>query len=427
MINLAKYNFHWREGFNYGYDIRRDLFGELVKYVDSRPIVGVVGLRRTGKTVLLKQLIDYLVERGVEREKILYFSFDEVGNSLEKVLSEYQARLGVELAKAGTKKKKGKEQKSEMLYIFLDEVQKLEGWQDQLKYYYDNFSELKFFISGSSSLFLKTKAEESLAGRIFLFNLPVLSFGEFLRFKGEEELAEKPELFREMLKEQVPLYVRRQFPELVSADEGFIHLYVESIINKVVYEDLPKIFPIEYEDLLKRILYIVASNPGMITDYENLARDLGINRMTLAKYISYLERSFLLQKCYNFSRNLLTSEKKAKRLYLTSSSLVVDLWEEPEFGRVVENLVVSSSGAKFFWRSGKSEVDCVLVQNSEVLPIECKYRDSIRKKDLKGLLKFLSTFEISHGYVISEDLESEENIEGKKISFIPLWKWLLSS
>jgi predicted AAA+ superfamily ATPase len=417
MINLAKYNFHWREGFSYGYDVKRGLFEELVKYADAKPVVGVVGLRRTGKTVLLKQLIDYLVENKVKRERILYFSFDEAGASLEKVISEYQARLGVELAKAGNGGK---------LYIFLDEVQKLEGWQEQLKYYYDSFPDLKFFISGSSSLFLKQKAEESLAGRIFLFHLPVLSFREFLVLKGEGELAEKPELFKELLKEQVMLYVRRQFPELVNADEGFIHLYADSIVNKAVYEDLPKIFPIEYEDLLKRILYIVASNPGMITDYESLANDLGISRITLTKYISYLERGFLLQKCYNFSRNLLTSEKKTKRLYLTSSSLVVDLWEEPEFGRVVENLVVSSSGAKFFWRSGKDEVDCVLVRNGEILPIECKYRSNIRKRDLKGLLKFLTAFELSHGYVISEDIEFEEIIEDKKISIIPLWKWLLN-
>lgn len=104
----------------------------------------------------------------------------------------------------------------------------------------------------------------------------------------------------------------------------------------------------------------------------------------------------------------------------------MDLWEEPEFGRVVENLVVSSSGAKFFWRSGKDEVDCILVRDGEILPIECKYRSSIRKRDLKGLLKFLTAFELSHGYVISEDIESEEIIEGKKISIIPLWRWLLN-
>ena len=257
--------------------------------------------------------------------------------------------------------------------------------------------------------------------------MPVLSFREFLRLKGDEEMAEKPGLFKEALKEQVLLYVRRQFPELVSADEDFIHLYVESIVNKAVYEDLPKIFPIEYEDLLKRILYIVAANPGMITDYEALANDLGINRMTLAKYISYLERGFLLLKCYNFSKNLLTSEKKTKRLYLTSPSLVVDLWEAPDFGRVVENLVISSSQARFFWRNGRDEVDCVLVKKGKILPIECKYKNSIRDRDLKGLLKFLNKFEIPRAYVISEDLETERVIDGKEIIIIPLWKWLLEN
>jgi uncharacterized protein len=118
--------------------------------------------------------------------------------------------------------------------------------------------------------------------------------------------------------------------------------------------------------------------------------------------------------------------KMTKRLYLTSPSLVVDLWEEPEFGRVIENLVVSSSAAKFFWRRGKDEVDCVLIRKGEILPIECKCRNSIRKRNLKGLLKFLTVFDISHCYVIGEDAESEEIIEDKKISIIPLWKWLLN-
>jgi hypothetical protein len=63
----------------------------------------------------------------------------------------------------------------------------------------------------------------------------------------------------------------------------------------------------------------------------------------------------------------------------------------------------------------------VLLRNGEILPIECKYRHNIRKRDLKGLLKFLTTFDISHGYVISEDIESEEIIEGNKISTIPLY------
>ncbi len=413
MINVAKYNLHWREDFTYGYEIKRDLFDELIKHLDARQTIGIIGLRRTGKTVMLKQVIDLLIKEGVARDRILYFSFDDKVASLEEVINEFQSRIGTDIIGAGK------------LYVFLDEIQKLKGWQDQVKYYYDTYPEMKFFVSGSSSLFLKTKAEESLAGRIFLYHLPVLSFTEFLRLKGENDLVKKPDMFKENLKEQMLLYIKRQLPELVTADESFIDMYLESIFSKMIYEDLPKVFPIEYEDLLKQLVKIVASNPGIVTDYATLASDLGINRKTITKYISYLERGFLIQKCYNYSKNRLTTEKKMKRLYLSNSTLLFHLAEYPDFGRIVENLVINSSQAQFFWRKGTSEVDCVLVKNDVIMPIECKYRDNIRKKDIKGLMKFLDKFDVDTGYVVTKDRDLSVIVDDKQIVYIPLWKWLL--
>lgn len=413
MVNILKYNLHWREGFAYGYERKRELFDELVGYLNAKQILGIIGLRRTGKTVLLKQLIEHLIKQGEKRDRILYFSFDEESFSLEDVISEYQSRLGTDIQNAGK------------LYLFLDEIQKLPGWQNQVKYYYDTYPNLKFFVSGSSSLFLRKKAEESLAGRIFLFHLPVLSFIEFLHFKGEDELIKRPQMFKENIMQEILLYAKRQFPELVTADEPFINMYVESILNKVIYEDLPRIFPIEFEDALKQILKIVASNPGIMTDYSALATDLGISRKTLSKYIFYLERGFLIQKCYNFSRNRLTSEKKMKKLYLSSTTLLFHLCEAPDFGRVVENLVVNSSKTQFFWRRGASEVDCVLIEDGLIIPLESKYKNNIRKKEIKGLIKFLKDFSLEKGYVITKENEKEDRINGNQVIFIPLWKWLL--
>ena len=246
----------------------------------------------------------------------------------------------------------------------------------------------------------------------------MLSFAEFLRLKGEEDLVRKPEVFKESLKDQVLLYVRRQLPELVTADEPFIGMYMESIIDKIVYEDLPGIFPIEYVDALKRILGIVASHPGIITDYATLANDLGISRKTLSRYIYYLERGFLIQKCYNFSKNRLTSEKKMKRLYLSSTTLLFRLCEDPDTGRAVENLIINSSNARFFWRKGASEVDCVLSEGDSIIPIESKYKDGIRRNDIKGLLKFLKEFSLDKGCVVTKDMAAEGEIDGKRITFI---------
>jgi hypothetical protein len=413
VVNLAKYNLHWREGFTYGFEKRRDLYQRLIDHLDVPQVLGIVGLRRTGKTVLLKQVMDRLIEEGVDRWRIVYFSFDEERPVVDDLMEEYQSRVGRDLLEAGR------------VYVFLDEVQKLENWQNQVKFYYDTYPEVKFFVSGSSSLFLKKKAEESLAGRIFLFHLPVLSFREYLRFKGMEEMAQNPGLFRERLKAEVLTYMRRQLPELVGAGDDFIGMYVDSIISKVVYEDIPKVFPVEYGDVLKGLLRVAASNPGLLTDYETLAGELGVSRKTLANYVAYLEKAFLLQKCYNFSRNLLTSEKRLKRLYLTSTTFLFSLAEPLEMGKAVENLVVNAAQAKFFWRDVRHEVDAVLVEGKRIIPVESKYRNNISRKDIKGLLKFMERFSLSEGYVITETLEREEKIGDKKIIYLPLWKWLL--
>ncbi len=70
-------------------------------------------------------------------------------------------------------------------------------------------------------------------------------------------------------------------------------------------------------------------------------------------------------------------------------------------------------------------MDCVLSEGDSIIPIESKYKDGIRKKEIKGLLKFLKEFSLDAGYVVTKDMAAEEEIEGKRITFIPLWKWLL--
>jgi hypothetical protein len=415
MVNLFRYNPHWREGFNYGYDKKRDLYHELIKHIDERPVLGIVGLRRTGKTVLLKQLIDYLIGMDHPRDRIIYFSFDEEVAPIHEVMKEFASRTGKDLGEL------------DRVHVFLDEIQKLEGWQNQVKYYYDTYPNIKFYVSGSSSLFLRKRAEESLAGKIFLFELHVLSFREFLRFKDKDDMVEKPKMFREALADEVEFYARRQLPELVTADQAFVDMYVKSIISKVIYEDLPKIFPIEYEDALERILKIVASKPGIVTDYRGLASDLGISRKTLSNYISYLEKGFLIRKHYNFSRNLLTSEKKMKKLYLTNTTFQFALSETQEFSQVMENLVVSSSGTRFFWRKGNFEVDAVLSGDEGIIPVESKYKDTVRDRELKGLLKFIEEFSAPKGLVVTKDLNTARRIKDRRVEFRPLWRWLLET
>jgi len=91
---IEKHNFHWKEGFFYNFPKKRKLFNKLVKEVKSQQIISLIGLRRTGKTTILKQLIDYLIQKKVKREKIILYSFDENQPKIADIIQDYENRIG---------------------------------------------------------------------------------------------------------------------------------------------------------------------------------------------------------------------------------------------------------------------------------------------------------------------------------------------
>ena len=121
------------------------------------------------------KIIEDKIKSGFNKKKIIYFSFDEFKDiSIRELIKEYETITEQEF-------KKGK------YMLLLDEIQKLNDWENQLKSIYDIFGEaIKIIISGSESLFIKKKSKESLAGRIFEFKIEQLSFKEFLSFKNFE-------------------------------------------------------------------------------------------------------------------------------------------------------------------------------------------------------------------------------------------------
>lgn len=411
MLDLEKHNPHWKEGFFYPFPKQRKLYTYLQNQLKNKQIIAIYGLRRTGKTVLLRQLINSLLAQEVARTEILFFSFDEEQPPVKELISAFE-RTG-----------------RTPRYVFLDEIQKLENWQNQLKFYYDN-TPLKFFISGSSSLFIKNKVRESLAGRIFDFYLSPLTFTEYLYFREKEELFQKQELFPQEIKMEFQLYCKRQFIETIGQEEEFISEYMKSILEKIVHIDIPKVFPIAQEELLLRLLKIIASNPGMIVEYESLSQELGVDRNTLSNYFFYLEEAFLIRKVYHFSRNQLTSEKKLKRFYLNSTSFIVYLSPKTEESKIVENLVAIETEAKFFWRThSQDEVDFILEKEDLIIPIEVKYKETPLPKELKPLAKFCREFEVKEGIMVTKGAAEVKKVNWMDweatITLIPVWKYLL--
>lgn len=399
-MDLALINKHWLEGYAYNIPFKRTLYEKLRQHMQVKFILSIVGLRRTGKTTLLRQLIDFLIsEKKVPPKSIFYYSFDEPVE-WQKVVDYFLKASEQELD-------------GQPLYFFLDEVQKLEDWQNKIKIYYDHYPNIKFVVSGSSSVFISKKSE-SLAGRILEFTLFPLSFSEFIAFRQKEKFLHQKNLFPKELQRELELYASKQFIEIIEAPEEIRREYHTTILRKIIYEDIPQVYPVEQPQVLWNLFKIIAANPGMLIDYRSLSSDLGVHERTLSAYTEFLEKAFLVKKLYNFSRNKLTSEKKLKKIYPAASSFC-----ESDLPKQIETLVATQLPCTFFWQR-VDEVDCI-ISNEHLIPIEVKYRETIKERDLKGLFKFMAEFECDEGIVLTKNIEKKE----RKLSYIPVWKFLL--
>lgn len=407
--NIKDFNPWWKEDFQP--KIRdREIYRKIKKYLDMKHIIALVGLRRVGKTSLMRKIIKEYLDNGFEKKHILYFSFDFFpSNDIRELIKTYEDMMNVDIKKGN-------------YLILLDEIQKIDGWENQLKILYDIFGKnTKFIISGSESLFIRKNSKESLAGRIFEFKIEPLSFREFL-------------VFRELKYNNVKLYsdelqklfwefcLTMGFPELVNIhDKTIIKKYIkEGIVDKVIYRDIQQILGIRDIAALESLLNILMEDPGQMVDLDELAAELKISRQTVSTYISYLEAAFLLKKLYNYSGSRRKVERKLKKYYPTIISPNL-LMKEDDFSRskVFEWLIVTQLNAEFFWRdSFKNEVDIIMEDKT---PLEVKYG----KVDFSGLKVFMKKFKQKKGIVISSKEKRKYNKDNFKIEIIPAYEYLI--
>ncbi len=410
---LEEFNHWWISGkvdIDLALPFKRDNYSEIENHLDKRFILALVGLRRVGKTTTMYQIIQKLIEEKINKSNILFFSFDEVSVKLSDVLETY-------------KEIHSKDLRAEKIYIFLDEIQKCEGWENELKKYYDLYPKLKFIISGSESLFIRKKTKETLAGRIFEFTLTPFTFREYLRFNKIEESEFK---YETKIKPFFNKFAEKGgFPETFSfeTDKDFKEYIRALVVDKIVYKDIPRMFKLEDHDFLRVLLELISTNPGMYIDYQSLSKQFEKDRRVIKDYLNYLKESFLITILGNYRKGSITTLRKRKRAYPTDNALTYlykPKIEEDFFGRMIETMAVNKLKASSFWKNG-GEIDIV----HENIPIEVKYQEKINSEDFKTVKEFMKKFNKKEGLMLTKNEEKEIKFEEGTIKLIPVWKWLL--
>lgn len=404
-------NHWWREGKvkeSLAKKYKRECFNELLDLLEKRQIIVICGLRRVGKSTLMYQLIQHLIEKGNNPLNIIYFSFDKRIGEIEDILHAYS-------------KITEKDYEKEKVFVFLDEIYKLKEWHSKLKFLYDALPNVKFIVSGSASLKIEKEARKDLTGRAFYIEMKPLSFAEFFELKFETKL-ENIKLWEEKLKINFPAFLKKAFPEIINFEQERAAEYIKDLIfDKILFSDFPLAFDNVNINLLQTLTEIFYSEPGMYLNIDSLSKDLKKSKNDIIFHIKLLELGYIIRIVKNYRGSAISASRKLRRVYPYHPSLIQGISKEIDEPKLVECFVRSHLDAEFYWRDGKREVD--FVYNN--IPVEVKYKENIQKQDLKGLIEFMKKFNIKKSYLISKNKFDELHVNNKIIRVLPAWYFAL--
>ena len=336
---------------------RRKIYTQLQEHLQKSQITVLTGMRRTGKTTLVKQLLS-----EVPSGNTLYLDLENIANrelfaekNYDNILLAFQQR--------------GLRREEEMV-VALDEIQLAPSVASVLKYLYDRHR-IKFIVTGSSSYYLKNLFSESLSGRKTLFELSPLDFGEFLTFKGVPFLRQdfREKRFSQTEYERTRAYYEEfirwgGFPEVaLEPNETHKRRILEDIISSYVNIDITTLADFRKDAEVYALIKMLASRVGSKVDYAKLGRLVGIGNVTAKNYIDFFEKTYLIARIPVFSSNPDKEISKAKKLYFSDTGLL-NVLAEVSGGAQFENAVFTQlrhQGALQYYalKNGK-EIDFIL-------------------------------------------------------------------
>lgn len=337
--------------------IKRTLHQELTSLIFKGKAILLFGARQVGKTSLIKKTI--------KNQSFLWLNGDEPDTQLllENITSD---RLKVII---GTHK-----------ILVIDEAQMIHNIGLLIKRMVDNFPEIQVIASGSSAFELADKTKESMVGRKEELQLFPLTFSEMV---NHTNFVEASRLMPHRL-------IYGYYPEVVS-NPGKEEKILNDLVDAFLYKDILNLEGIKKSATLQRLVQMLAFRIGSEINYSSLGNDLGINRLTVEKYIDILEKNFIIFSLNAFSKNQDNELKKGRKVYFWDLGLrnrVIKNFKPIEFrddiGALWENFIISERKKKLaydgnfsdthFWRNTQqAEIDYLEIKNDTIDAYEIKY------------------------------------------------------
>lgn len=401
-----------------GMYVERDIEKDIVRWLESREILAIRGPRQSGKTTLLKRLVDILGKKH-RKERIHYISLE---SDLERRRFESDPQRYIDYYLGG----RGKH------FFLLDEVQYVKDAGKVLKLLFDNNSAVKFIITGSSTLDLN-QIGSYLVGRVLFFDLYPFSFSEFLKAKDKR-------LHAHYTKYRIPLQkpVLRDslfIPELNGSLKeyltfgGYPRVVLEESVEKkkfllknlfttYIEKDVVALYGMKSKAKIISSVRCLASLIGNMLRYEELCTAGGLYHKEAKEILSILENTYVIQLVRPFHKNLVTELRKNPKVYFVDLGLrnaVLDrfTFSDEEFGRLLENHVLHLLQDASFWRTtAKAEVD--FIERGGV-PVEVKCTPRVTR----SLRSYITTYSPPYGFILCRNAMEMKKVNSTKMYIVP--------
>lgn len=427
---LLLWNF-WEKDIDIGIP-RDEYLNQIKRYLKTDEIIALTGVRRSGKSTILLQVLSELIRNGVSRANTLYINFEDPKfynflniDLLDKIWTAYFDYL----------KPKGK------VYVVLDEIHKIKGWEHWVRSKYDRKEKVKIFVTGSNIELLSSEFASILTGRhLQLFVMP-LNFKEFLKFKNFELKTDNFWLIKHKidLKNLTREYLQvGGFPKVVLTEDELLRKeLLTQYFNDILTKDIVDRFRVKDVSKLKNLALFYSTNFTRRYSFNKVKRvaNFSLSLDSIHRFSHYLADSFLIDFLPRFSYSLKNQMQTDRKVYFVDNGMhnAIAFKFSKDLGKLLENAVfqhLKRREKEIYYFYEKQEVDFVCKRGLKIVELfnVCYNLEDkeILLRETSALVEAMRYFKLKESKIIIGEGESKKITEqGLTIWVIPFYQWAL--
>lgn len=411
----------------------RKVSQRILNSVKGPEAIAVIGIRRCGKTTILRQIAAGLQARGVEPRHILFVNLEDHRFALE---------LGTELLDRVLKVYREEVNPAAPCHIFLDEAQAVPGWEKWVRTRLDLEPSDRVYLSGSSSSLMASELSTLLTGRCLFYAAHPFSYDEYLGYLGVEagfggsavDIARRKRKDEALYQHHLRNYLAHGgFPRAVATGDADVRRQLlQQYFDDILARDIVFRHEVRNTSLLRDLGLVLLNNVSNLMSFARLARTLGSSPSAVQTLVGHLEESLLMHTARFFSHSVKesVSAQKPRKLFAEDVGLrnAVAAGATPDLGRLAENAVFNSLAGlgttPRYW-SDRTEVDFV-TDPIEPRPINVCFSDEIPGRELAGIEAFAARFNSKRALLVTRSTLDTRTTHDCRVELVPLWAFLLS-